>query len=57
MTIVKSVEFGNQFEGGDEIVISIFWSEMFEVKECGMKIVYEEYNGIEEDDDSYLIEQ
>ncbi|KAM7474469.1 hypothetical protein LguiB_021712 [Lonicera macranthoides] len=42
MTWLSQWDFGNQLEGGDEIVVSVFLSEMFEVKECGIKIVYKE---------------
>ncbi|KAM7474473.1 hypothetical protein LguiB_021716 [Lonicera macranthoides] len=51
MTWLSQWDFGNQLEGGDEIVVSVFLSEMFEVKECGIKIMYkEEDNGVVSDD-------
>ncbi|KAM7470215.1 hypothetical protein LguiA_008398 [Lonicera macranthoides] len=42
MTWLSQWNFGNQLEGGDEIVVSVFLSEMFEVKECGIKIAYKD---------------
>ncbi|KAM7474152.1 hypothetical protein LguiB_021395 [Lonicera macranthoides] len=34
--------FGNQLEGGDEVIVSIFMGDLFKVKECSINIVYEE---------------
>ncbi|KAM7469351.1 hypothetical protein LguiA_007534 [Lonicera macranthoides] len=53
MTWLSQWNFGNQLEGGDEIVVSIFVCG-FEVKECGINIVYEEEedNGVVSDDNN-----
>ncbi|KAM7470218.1 hypothetical protein LguiA_008401 [Lonicera macranthoides] len=51
MTWLSQWNFRNKVEGGDKIVVSVFLSEMFEVKECGIKIVYkEEGDGVVSDD-------
>ena len=51
MTWFSQWNFGNQLEGGDEIVVSVLLEDWFEVKECGIKIVYEEEdNGVVSDD-------
>ncbi|KAM7473676.1 hypothetical protein LguiB_020919 [Lonicera macranthoides] len=42
MTWLSQWNFGNQLEGGDKIVVSILMGDMLKVKECGIKIVYEE---------------
>ncbi|KAM7469881.1 hypothetical protein LguiA_008064 [Lonicera macranthoides] len=52
MTCLSQWSFGNQLEGGDEVVVSISMGDLFEVKECGIKITYEEDNGVVSDDNN-----
>ncbi|KAM7474497.1 hypothetical protein LguiB_021740 [Lonicera macranthoides] len=52
MTWLSQWNFGNQLESGDEIVVSISVGDVFEVKECGIKIIYEEDNGVVSDDNN-----
>ena len=53
MTWFSQWNFRNQLEGGDEIVISVNLVVYFEVKECGINIVYEEEdNGVVTDENN-----
>lgn len=35
-------KLGNQLDGGDEVSVSIFMDVGFEVKECGINLVYDQ---------------
>ncbi|KAM7469872.1 hypothetical protein LguiA_008055 [Lonicera macranthoides] len=52
MTWLSKWNFGNQLEGGDEIIVSVTVGGHLIVKECGFKIVYDEQEekGIVKDD-------
>ncbi|KAM7474501.1 hypothetical protein LguiB_021744 [Lonicera macranthoides] len=52
MTWLSQWNFGNQLEGGDEIIVSVTVAGHLIVKECGFKIVYDEQEekGIVKDD-------
>ncbi|KAM7473696.1 hypothetical protein LguiB_020939 [Lonicera macranthoides] len=55
MTWFSQWNFGNQLEGGDEIVVSVLLEDWLEVKECAINIVYEkdeEDNGVVTDDNN-----
>ena len=44
MTWLSHWKLGNQLDCGDEVSVSIFMDVGFEVKECGIKLVYEQEN-------------